>query len=514
MKIGNVGDVKKAFFISVIAFYLILDITIAVYVITWSNIISVLMYILLSFFLISFSFQFVKRLFTLFLKPYELPRLDALSTHPKVAILYATMNDVMPNCLSKINQTYPCDVFVLDDSTDSEKRKIVDKISAEKNFTVIRREERKEFKAGAVNNWFHTYGSGYDYFVLLDSDSLIPTDWAENALKYAEHPDNSRVAIFQGLINIWNSENNFVKTLSSMHKIDQNVWERRLGNYLDAVFCYGHNCIVRTTAISEIGGFVGGYVSEDFATAVKLAEHGYKCRFVPLDTFEALPENIRGFIKRQNKWTKGSMEFFSFLRAKISLSKKVLLSLIPLGHVSYFFILLAMFITIYGYTSTQMHFNLFLQYLINYHVYFIWSIPIFRYVIILNIIQAIPANILLFKFKISGFTHIKHKILSSAVGAIMMPYEISSTISYLINRKKSFPVTPKYEPYLSFTEILKISKITILLVALLTVGIIFINPLGIFFNILWILPFYFSPFIVYYFCRPISSKMEEEFNLS
>ena len=121
--------------------------------------------------------------------------------------------------------------------------------------------------------------------------------------------------------------------------------------YLDAVFCYGHNVMIRMKPVLEVGGFSEGYTSEDFATAVRIAEKGYKSRFVPLHTYEAMPENIRGFIKRQHKWTRGSMEFLSFIKNNsISLKQKALLFSIPLGHFSYIGILTAMFLTVFGFT--------------------------------------------------------------------------------------------------------------------------------------------------------------------
>jgi cellulose synthase/poly-beta-1,6-N-acetylglucosamine synthase-like glycosyltransferase len=127
------------------------------------------------------------------------------------------MNDVVPECLGSIWQTYPADIYVLDDSTDLEKRRIVDRIAWEKGYRVLRREHRQGFKAGAVNNWIKVYGQEYDYIVLLDADSYIPSDWVEEALKYSEHSSNSNIAIFQGLINIWNLSNRFVRTLAPLH---------------------------------------------------------------------------------------------------------------------------------------------------------------------------------------------------------------------------------------------------------------------------------------------------------
>jgi len=495
----GLNKVKNLFFLTVIAIWLVCDLTLATFIISWKTPISFLLFIILSVFLYSFSVALTKKLFSIFLKPYKLFKLHfGLTTNPKVAIIYTTMNDVVPECLSVIDQSYPCDVFVLDDSSEAENRKIVDKIANEKNFKILRRKERKNFKAGAINNWISLYGRNYDYFVLLDSDSFIPRDWVEKTLEYAEHPFNSKIAIFQGLINLWNLDNKFIRTLAGLRKLGQDIWEVKLGNYLDAVFCYGHNCMIRMKPVLEIGGFVEGYVSEDFGTAVKLAENGYKTRFVPLHTYEAQPENIRGFIKRQYKWTRGSMEFLSMIKnSSISLSQKALLFLIPLGHFSYIGILFAMFLTIFGYMTSVGQFYGFLQSLATYHIFFIWSIPIFRYTIILHVISLIVNAIRFRQLGITTSQYLKHDILSKAIGAIMLPYEVLSIVKYAFNRKLQFPVTPKHEKKINLKDILLISKITLFLSLIFTLGVLFVNPLGLLFNIAWLVPFVFAPLILF-----------------
>jgi len=510
IKLSLSADVKKTFFLSVVIIYFLCNFALAAFIINWSRLASIVLYCLLSFFIFSFSFAFTKRLLSIFLKPYELPKLNALTKRPRVAILYTTMNDVVPECLISIKQSYSCDVYVLDDSTKPEMREVVDDIARENGFTVVRRNHREGFKAGALNNWIFNHGVKYDYFVLLDADSFIPEDWVEKALKYAEHPNNTKIAIFQGLINIWNLDTRFVRTLAPLHCLGQDVWEKKLANYLDAVFCYGHNVMIRTKPVLEVGGFVTSYVSEDFATAVKLADHGYESRFIPLHTYEAMPENIRGFIKRQGKWTRGSMEFFDFIKnSRISFSQKVILSLTPMGHISYVFILLAMFLTIYGCPSTigdlsRFAYNLWLS-----PIFYVWSIPIFRYTIILGIISAVLLIIKLYQLKISYGTYLKHQLLSKAIGSIMLPYEVRSMASYLLDRKRRFPVTPKNEPSLSFKDVLTITRMTLLLIAMFTLGLLFISPLGVFYNISWLLPFYISPIIIYVFSKATLIRASE-----
>lgn len=504
--------IQRAFSVLVITAFLMLEIALALFVINWSRPVSIVMFIFLMFFNFSFSLLISKRVLSFFVKPYQLQKLQSLVSKPRVAILYATMNDVVPECLSRIWQTYATDVYVLDDSTEPAKRSIVDGIVKERGFSVLRREHRQGFKAGAINNWIKAYGQKYDYVVLLDSDSYIPPDWVEEALKYAEHPSNSKVAVFQGLINIWNLDNRFVRTLAPLHVLGQDVWEKRLANHLDAVFCYGHNVLVRMRHVREIGGFVENYVSEDFATAVELAGRGYKSRFIPIHTYEATPENIRGFIKRQNKWTRGSMEFLSFVKKpNLSAMQRLLLLQTPMGHFAYVLIMITMFLAIFGYYSTMTHLIAFAMNLWASNIFYILSIPLFQYVIVTSIVSGVMLRIKLHQLRVGNLTFFRYELLSKAIGAIMLPYEVGTIVKYLLNKKLTFQVTPKSEKTLSFRETLSISKATIFMATLLVIGLIAMNPLGVFYNITWLAPFFISSLIIYLFSKTPSNcgKLEQ-----
>ena len=130
-----------------------------IFVLNRTSLIAVVQFGLLIFFTFSFSLTFNKRLFSLFLKPFPLARLDEAPVR-KVAVLYTTINDVVPECLERIEQTQAVDVYVLDDSTDPHKRQIVDSISADRGYAILRRDSRTGYKAGAINNWLGKYGTG------------------------------------------------------------------------------------------------------------------------------------------------------------------------------------------------------------------------------------------------------------------------------------------------------------------------------------------------------------------
>ncbi len=465
--------------------------------------ISIFQFVLMVFFLFAFAIAFTKRLASLVVKPYPLPKLDALARQPRVAVLYTTMNDVVPECVAAIRQTYPVDVYLLDDSSDPYKRALVDDLARTRGFGLLRRSERKGFKAGALNHWLREYGVAYDYFVILDSDSVLPPDWVAEALKYAEHPDNAHLAIFQGFINIWNTDKPFPRALAATTRLGQDEWERRVSGYVGAVFCYGHNVMFRTRPVMELGGFVEDYVSEDFATAVKLASAGYGSVFVPLHTWEAMPENVRGFVKRQTKWTRGSMEFWSFVPpARVPWYKKAFLYTTPMNHVAYVAIMVAMVAAVFGRVSTFGAFLAFGQNLLTAPIEYIWSISLFRFIIVLSLFTGMFTIAKLIQVRLGFWKYYRARTLSKAIGAIMLPHEVRAMVMYFVDPQRKFPVTPKDEPPMTLREVFHVGRGTVAIMLVMALGLSLWNPVGLWYNALWFLSFVTAPFILWHYCGP------------
>ncbi len=469
------------------------------FVIRWSYTPSIALFAIFTLLLFGGSFGLARQVTALAVRPRPLLALPAPSGRSRVALLYTTMNDVVPECLRSVRQDYPCEVYVLDDSSRPEAVRTVDEIAREKGFTVVRRPNRRGFKAGAVNDWLRSHGSRYDFFVLLDADSYLPPDWVREALRFAEHPSNESVAVFQGQINIWNLDTRFARTLAPMSRAGQYVWERGLANDLDAVFCYGHNVLVRRVALEPLGGLVEGYVSEDFATAVALSERGWKTRFVPLHSYEAVPENLRGFLKRQRKWTRGAMEFFDFVRPHRQLGRgqKLVLFETPLGHVTNLLWPVAMFLAVFGYASSPGGALTFLHSLVHNPVGTVWAVPVFRFLILLTVLTSVPTALVRYRARISWAESWRHRWLSGALAVVLQPYELRTMVGYLLTGFPEVPVTPKTEQQLSGREILRISSPTLALGAALITGIALENPLGGVFNLTWLAPMMLAPIILF-----------------
>src|SRR2546428_979281 len=173
----------RRFFAVVVGIWITTAVAFGAIAVNWSLHVSLAQFVLMVLFLFSFAFVFSKRLLSLFLPPYQLPVLDRLARQPKVAVLYATMNDVGPACVRAIRQPYPCDVYLLDDSSDAAKRALVDRLAVEMGFRLLRRPNREAFKRGGLNNWLRAYGPEYAYLALLDADSALPPDRVGHAFR-------------------------------------------------------------------------------------------------------------------------------------------------------------------------------------------------------------------------------------------------------------------------------------------------------------------------------------------
>ena len=216
-----------------------------------------------------------------------------------------------------------------------------------------------------------------------------------------------------------------------------------------------------------------------------------------------MPENVRGFIKRQNKWTRGSMEFFSFVPpATISPAKKAVLLMIPMGHLAYVAIFAAILLAIFGRYSSFNQFLAFGQNLASAPIEYIWSIPLFRFIILLTAVTSVFTLAKILQVRLKLFDFYRARTLSRAIGAIMLPHEVRSMIMYLVDRTRRFPVTPKDEPPMTMREIIFIGRGTVAMIGLMSFGLLLVNPVGLYYNVLWLIPFVTSPIVLHHYCGP------------
>lgn len=431
-------------------------------------------------------------------------KLDSLSTAPKVAVLYVTCNDAMPEALSQLNnQSYKnYSIFVLDDSTDVEYKKIVNRY----DYQTLNRGHRKGAKAGAVNHWLSLYGSEFDYFVLLDHGGILESSFIEEMLKYAEHPENANVAIFQSLTRAWNTAQLFPKLLDAMKPLER-LLQLRVFNQSDSMLSWGHNILCRIQPFLEIGGFEERFATEDFATNLRLIECGYESKAVDVISYDHTSETIWFHTKRMIRWSRGNLETAISKSWNLPFATQLRMFMGVHCFSEWFFYVLGMLLVIWGYRITwhQLQLTLFLASRWNRPDIFIYPLTVLALYIMYGILLR-P----LWVIRLTGISFKEywgHSLLSISIGYYAVFYLTIGQFKSLVGGKAQFIIYKKRWFKIPFWEVVKGMRGTIFVIGLITIGLI-INPVGRVIHFFWYIPLFLSPLIIYFIQNdPVKENM-------
>lgn len=230
---------------------------------------------------------------------------------PPVAILYTCCNDFLaPSAESCLAQDYPrFTLYLLDDSSDSAVQNEVEAF-AEKHrdlVRVVRRSNRRGFKAGNINHGLTSAATREPLFVLADADEILPADFLRRLVP--------RLLAQPGCGFIQANHRSNPGASSSLAEalgggIDVHWrWYHPLRNRYGFVMLLGHGALIRRRCWEDVGGFPE-LVSEDLAFALRIRERGWRGVFAEdVVCWEDFPETIRAFRIRHMKWTRGTCEF-------------------------------------------------------------------------------------------------------------------------------------------------------------------------------------------------------------
>ena len=241
----------------------------------------------------------------------------------KVAFVYCTCNDFDgKSLLACMGQSYKyADFIILDDSYTAEYIKQVDEFAKKYNVKVVRRKDRKGFKAGNLNNFLMSEEAelaGYEYFAILDSDEIIPADFVKRCLKYFRYYSN--VGIVQGSHVATRNRNFFMKLFHIGVNSHWNTYQTMKHRYGFSSLL-GHGAMVSMQCYRAAGGFPE-MVAEDLCLSITARGSGYVVAYAPdIVCEEEYPIDYAAFKKRHSKWTQGNMEFIKRFTGKIVRSK-------------------------------------------------------------------------------------------------------------------------------------------------------------------------------------------------
>jgi cellulose synthase/poly-beta-1,6-N-acetylglucosamine synthase-like glycosyltransferase len=176
-------------------------------------------------------------------------------------------------------------------------------------YGVLRRGTRRGFKAGNLNHWLDLYGTHYTYFVVLDSDSSIPDDFITRLVEYAEHLQNKQVAVFQSKILTWNVATPMQCVLGVLAPLQMYILER-VANRTGTLLSLGHNTLIRTECVQQVGGFHEYVTAEDIALTLMLSREGYAVKLVDIISYDTKPRDVYCYARRTIRWAKQTVEMF------------------------------------------------------------------------------------------------------------------------------------------------------------------------------------------------------------
>ncbi len=249
-----------------------------------------------------------------------------IATFPKVDLIYPTCNDFDPQTLLKsMAQRYPnFDVVICDDSTKASYQEQIDQFQQTyPEVKVVRRTDNRGFKAGNLNNYLKT--STAAYYVILDSDEVIPPDFISDCLSYfASVP---QLGIVQANHVVKKLPNQFVRIFARGVESHWATYQAIKNNYGFLSFL-GHGAMISAECYRAVGQFPE-VVAEDLCFSIHARNQGYYTYFAPNITCEEdYPISYLAFKKRHNKWTQGNTEFIknytlTILKARMTWFEKL-----------------------------------------------------------------------------------------------------------------------------------------------------------------------------------------------
>ncbi|MEM7178699.1 MAG: glucans biosynthesis glucosyltransferase MdoH [Pseudomonadota bacterium] len=222
------------------------------------------------------------------------------------------------------------DFFVLSDSSDPEIIAQEERLFHARRHTLggaraayRRRPTNTGFKAGNVREFLSNQGSAYDFYLPLDSDSLMGGATILRMTRIMEaHP---RLGILQSLVVGTPTTSAFARIFQfgmrhGMRSFTLGAawWQGDCGPY------WGHNALIRVKPFRRFCRLpilpgkppLGGHMlSHDQVEAVMIRRAGYEVRVMPVETesYEDNPPTLMDFTQRDLRWCQGNMQYWRIL---------------------------------------------------------------------------------------------------------------------------------------------------------------------------------------------------------
>lgn len=490
------------FFIIAIA----MDLALSIYVFQWRSSLAIIYLALVQIINLGIAYELTEWIVAFLIKKRDLPKLPYLKRYPPVAVLYLTRNDLVPFIISRLKAlTYPnLEIFILDDSTQAEYHQKIDNYG----FRVSRRKSQMDFKAGNLNHWFWHHNEKFKYLIVLDNDSLIPENFVEEMVMYAEHSANNDVAIFQSSVGIWNEDNYFARTLDVIRPMRMFISER-IDNPCESLLPTT-NVLIRTFAIKAIGGFgTQSVTTEDWETGLKVISQGYRCQRVDVPSYVSVSTSARMHAHRMTRWASGILQIAKLNIKNIPLTTNLRLFMGIYSYTIWLVYLLGVLLAIWGFHSTWDDL-LVLSRIVRYG--YLWQ-SVFLYPLLLMLSYCLYfiliRPILAYRIGVSLPTYVHYVLLASAIGFYSFAPLLKEQVQILLGKRPKRETLAGGPTVITIRSLLKEMRLPIFVLGLIIIGLIR-NPLAIILNFIWLIPLFLSPLVLYLWQRSITQPYSQE----
>lgn len=242
------------------------------------------------------------------------PKAD-VGKFPDIDVFVATYNEP-PDLLFKTivgckNMGYPdqtkVHIYICDDGN---RREIAD-LCERMEVGYITRTENTHAKAGNLNNALAKTTS--PYIVTFDADMIPMHDFLMKTIPF--FLTGEPIGFVQVPQNFYNPDP-FQYNLFSENHIpnEQQLFSRLIQagrSHYNAVIYAGSNTVISRQALVDIGGFVVGTITEDFATGMLIQSRGYKCVYLNEVHASGLsPESLEDLYNQRIRWGRGVVQTF------------------------------------------------------------------------------------------------------------------------------------------------------------------------------------------------------------
>lgn len=254
--------------------------------------------------------------------------LKPMKRYPTVAVAFPVYNEdpeMVGRNLSRLRELEydrsKLTFYVLDDSTKPEIRERIQQISKKNGAVYIHRDERKSFKAGALNNMLKNY-SREEFVAFFDADEhLTNKRFLLDLLPYFQ---DKKVSFVQTEKSYKRNGSLFTDSVNLFDALFFKFMQPSRALHGTAVFT-GSCGIIRRAALDAVGGFPE-YITEDAFFSFESDMHGFKSVYVPKVYALGRAITFSELTHQQWRYNYGDTQFLMYFLRRMKQTKASLLS--------------------------------------------------------------------------------------------------------------------------------------------------------------------------------------------